>query len=101
MTKGFLKYLRRKQTSNFHWMGWKWLHHEYESGGLAGILMMDAYSGMDLCTLIFLGEPSNKISQMKKIDLKRFHNLKRTHPLTKFNTNRSCYVDNYLALVGM
>jgi hypothetical protein len=36
-----------------------------------------------------------------KIDFKRFQNSKRTHPLTKYNTNKSCYVDKYLALVGM
>jgi hypothetical protein len=41
-------------------MEWKWLHHEYESGGVAGILMVDAYSGMDLCTPIFLGEASKQ-----------------------------------------
>jgi hypothetical protein len=33
--------------------------------------------------------------------LKRFQNSKRTHPLTKLNTNKSFYVDNYLPLVGM
>jgi hypothetical protein len=43
---------------------------------------------------------ANKILERKKIDLKIFQNLKRTHPLTKLNTNNSCYVDNYLALVG-
>jgi hypothetical protein len=37
----------------------------------------------------------------KKIDLKRFQNSKRTHPLTNLNTNKSFYVDKYLALVGM
>jgi hypothetical protein len=41
-------------------MEWKWLHHEYESGGVAGILMVDTYSGMDLCTPIFLGEASKQ-----------------------------------------
>ncbi len=44
---------------------------------------------------------ANKISQRNKIDLKIFQNSKRTHPLTKLNTHTSCYVDNYLALVGM
>jgi hypothetical protein len=43
-------------------MRWKWLHHEYESGGVAYISAVDAYSRMDLCTPIFLGEASNKIS---------------------------------------
>jgi hypothetical protein len=37
----------------------------------------------------------------KKIDLKRFQNSKRTHPLTKLNTNKSRYVDKYFTLVGM
>jgi hypothetical protein len=41
-------------------MGWKWLHHEYESGGVVDILMVDAYSGMDLCTSIFLGVASKQ-----------------------------------------
>jgi hypothetical protein len=44
----------------FLWMGWKWLHHEYENGGVADILMVDTYSGMDLCTPIFLGEASKQ-----------------------------------------
>jgi hypothetical protein len=82
-------------------MGWKWLHHEYESGGITDISTMDTYSRMDLCMPIFLVRLANKISQRKKIDLKRFQNLKRTHPLTKLNINKSCYVGNYLALVVM
>jgi hypothetical protein len=84
------------------WMGWKWLHHEYESGGVADILTVDAYSGMHLCTLIFFWvRLANKISQRNKIDLKSFHNSKRTHPLIMLNTHKSCYVNNHLALVVM
>jgi hypothetical protein len=30
-----------------------------------------------------------------------FSKLIWTHPLTKLNTNKSCYVEKYLALVGM
>jgi hypothetical protein len=30
-----------------------------------------------------------------------FQKLNWTHPLTKINTNKSCYVEKYLALVGM
>jgi hypothetical protein len=30
-----------------------------------------------------------------------FLKLNRTHLLTKLNTNKSCYVEKYLALVGM
>jgi hypothetical protein len=41
-------------------MGWKWLQHEYENEGVADILMVDTYSGMDLCTPIFLGEASKQ-----------------------------------------
>jgi hypothetical protein len=44
---------------------------------------------------------ANKISQRNKIDLKIFQNSKRTHPLTKLNTHKHCYTDNYLALVGI
>jgi hypothetical protein len=44
----------------FLWMGWKWLQHEYENGGVADILMVDTFSGMDLCTPIFLGEASKQ-----------------------------------------
>jgi hypothetical protein len=55
-----LEILRRKQTSNFLWMGWKWLHHEYESGGVVVISAVDVYSGMNLFTPIFLGEASKQ-----------------------------------------
>jgi hypothetical protein len=41
-------------------MGWKWLHHEYESGGVAVISAVDVYSGMNLFTPIFLGEASKQ-----------------------------------------
>jgi hypothetical protein len=41
-------------------MGWKWLHHEYESGAVADISVVDAYSEMDLCMPIFLGEASKQ-----------------------------------------
>ncbi len=36
-----------------------------------------------------------------KLFLKKNSKLNWTHPLTKFNTNKSCYVKKYLALVGM
>jgi hypothetical protein len=70
-------------------------------GEVVGISAVNTYPGMDLCMPIFLGEASDKISQRNKIDLKRFQNSKRTHILTKLNTNKSWYVDNYLALVAM
>jgi hypothetical protein len=36
-----------------------WLNHDYRDGGVVDILAVDAYSGMDVCTLIFMGEASN------------------------------------------
>jgi hypothetical protein len=35
-----------------------WLNHNYGDGGVVDILMVDAYSGVDVCTKIFLGEAS-------------------------------------------
>jgi hypothetical protein len=77
------------------------LHDDYENGEVTDILAVDAYSGMFLCTPIFFVRLANKILQRNKIDLKRFQNSKRTRPLRKLNTNKSCFVNNYLALVGM
>jgi hypothetical protein len=36
-----------------------------------------------------------------KLFLKKKSKINWTHPLTKLNTNKSCYVEKYLALVGM
>jgi hypothetical protein len=36
-----------------------WLNHGYGDGGVVDILVVDAYSGVELCTPIFLGEASN------------------------------------------
>jgi hypothetical protein len=68
--------------------------------GLVDILVVDAYSEMELCTPIFLGETSSKISRRKN-RFEKIWNSKRTHPLTKLNINVGCYVDIYWALVGM
>jgi hypothetical protein len=35
-----------------------WLNHDYGDGGVVDILAMDAYSRVELCTPIFLGEAS-------------------------------------------
>jgi hypothetical protein len=64
------------------------------------ILAVDAYSGLELCSPIFLGEASNKIARRKN-RFETFQNSKRTHPLTMLNKNKSYYVDQYLTLVGM
>jgi hypothetical protein len=35
-----------------------WLNHDYRDGGVVDILAVDAYSGVEVCTPIFLGEAS-------------------------------------------
>jgi hypothetical protein len=37
-----------------------WLNHDYGDGRVVDILAVDAYSGVEVCTLIFLGEASKK-----------------------------------------
>jgi hypothetical protein len=39
----------------------QWLSHDYGNGGVMDILAVDAYSRMELCTPILLGEASKKI----------------------------------------
>jgi hypothetical protein len=36
-----------------------WLNHDYGDGGVVDILAVDAYSGVEVCTSIFLGEASS------------------------------------------
>jgi hypothetical protein len=38
----------------------EWLSHDYGNGGVVDISAVNAYSGMDLCTPILLGEASKK-----------------------------------------
>jgi hypothetical protein len=71
-----------------------WLNHDYEDGGVVDILVLDAYSGVEVCTPIFLGEASNFLLDSNSF-LKKLK-LKWTHPLTKLDTKKSCYVDNIL-----
>jgi hypothetical protein len=35
-----------------------WLNHDYGDGGVVDISVVDAYFEIELCTLIFLGEAS-------------------------------------------
>jgi hypothetical protein len=35
-----------------------WLNHNYRDGGVVDISMVDAYFDVEVCTLIFLGEAS-------------------------------------------
>jgi hypothetical protein len=41
--------------------GMEWLSHDYENGGVVDTSVVDAYSGMELCMPILLGEASKKI----------------------------------------
>jgi hypothetical protein len=50
-----------------------WLNHDYGNGGVVDISVVDAYSGMELCTPMLLGEAS------KKIDIKSFSKKFKTH----------------------
>jgi hypothetical protein len=36
-----------------------WVNHDYGDGGVADILVVDAYSRVDVCTPIFMGEASD------------------------------------------
>jgi hypothetical protein len=38
-----------------------WLNHDYRDGGVVDILVVNAYSRVELCTPIFFGEASKKI----------------------------------------
>jgi hypothetical protein len=40
----------------------KWLSHDYGNVGVVDISAVEAYSGMELCTPILLGNASKKIS---------------------------------------
>jgi hypothetical protein len=39
-----------------------WLNHDYGDGGVVDISAVDAYSGVEVCTPIFLGETSKRNS---------------------------------------
>jgi hypothetical protein len=76
----------------FRWNGMEWLSHDYRNGGVVDILVVDAYSGMELRMSILLGEASKKIGWW--IIFKKFQNSQWTHLLTKLNINKSYYVDS-------
>jgi hypothetical protein len=48
-----------------------WLNYDYGDGRVVDILAVDAYSGVELCTPIFLGEASK--SFLKKIQNSNGH----------------------------
>jgi hypothetical protein len=94
-TQGFLKCLRRKQfvfKHSFKWDGSGYTEI-YEIGGVAeNLSVVDAYPKMDLCTPNFFCEASSKIL-WRKNHFEKFKSSRRTHPLTKLNENKSCYVE--------
>jgi hypothetical protein len=52
-----------------------WLNHDYGDGGVVNILAANAYSRVEVCTLIFLGEASKfYLFFGSKSFLKKFHN---------------------------
>jgi hypothetical protein len=70
----------------------EWISHDYRNGGVVDILAVDAYSRKELCMPILLGELAKKIEW--QIIFKKIQNSQWTHPLTKLNINKSCYVDS-------
>jgi hypothetical protein len=65
-TRGFWWYLRRKsllQKLLFKWLDMElctpiWLNHDYGDGGVVDISVVDTYSGVEVCTPLFLGDAS-------------------------------------------
>jgi hypothetical protein len=52
----------------------EWLSYDYGNGGVVKISVVGAYSGMELCTPILLGEASKK-----QLDGKLLLNIFKTH----------------------
>jgi hypothetical protein len=48
-----------------------WLNHDYGDGRVVDILAVDAYSGREVCTTIFLGEASKYFFLGSKSFLKK------------------------------
>jgi hypothetical protein len=69
-----------------------WLNHDYGDVLGVDILAVDAYSVVEVCIqYIWVRLAINVGGKSFSIF---FSKLKWTHPLTKLNTNKSCYVDN-------
>jgi hypothetical protein len=64
------------------------LNHDYGDGGVVDILVVDAYSGVELCTPIFYFWVRLANNVGSKSFSKKNSKLKWTHPLTKLNTTR-------------
>jgi hypothetical protein len=70
-----------------------WLNHDYRDGGVVDILAVDAYSGVELCTPIFLGEDRKFCFWVTNHFRKKFNTQMDTSH-NKAQHNKSRYVDN-------
>jgi hypothetical protein len=52
----------------------EWLSHDYGNGGVVDILVVDAYSRMELCTSILLGEASKNFGWQIIFEKFKTHN---------------------------
>jgi hypothetical protein len=59
LQKLLFKWLQYTDDERIFWNGVTWLNHDYVDGGVVNILVVDAYSGVEVCMPIFLGEASN------------------------------------------
>jgi hypothetical protein len=85
--------MRKTLFKNFFSDEMEWLSHDYGNEGVVDISVAYAYSGMELCTPILLGEASkNKLDG--KSFLKKKIKTNNGHHLTKLNVNKNCYVDS-------
>jgi hypothetical protein len=73
-----------------------WLIHDYEDVGVVDMSAVDTYSGVELCTPIFLGDLSGW-----QIIFEKNSKLKMDTSLNKAQYNQELLCGKYLALVGM
>jgi hypothetical protein len=59
LQKLLFKWLQYTGDGRIFWNGVTWLNHDYVDGGVVNILVVDAYSGVEVCMPIFPGEASN------------------------------------------
>jgi hypothetical protein len=69
-----------------------WLKHDYEDEGVVDIFAVNSYSGVELCTPIFLGEASKFFLGSKSF--LEFCKTQMDTSLNKAPHNNSCYMDN-------
>jgi hypothetical protein len=77
----------------------EWLSHDYGNGGVVDISAVDAYSGMELCTPILLGEASKK--NWTANHFQKISKFTMDTTLNKAQHEQELLCGHYLALVGM